>query len=230
MLNEYLWIVMLIVNFCMIMLAYRFAGRTGLYCWIPVSVIIANVQVLKTVEIFGFVSTLGNILYAGSFLATDILSENHGKKSAGKGVFIGFFSMIAMTMMMQLAILFTPHQSDFAHKHLAIIFGIMPRIAAASLAAYLISQIHDVWVYEKWRSWFPGTGFLWVRNNASTMISQLLDSSVFTIGAFRGVFDNQVLLEIFLTTYFFKLIVALADTPFIYLAEWMKRKGKVREI
>lgn len=230
MLNEYLWILMLMINFSMIMLAYIFGGRTGLYCWIPISVIIANVQVLKTVEIFGLVSTLGNILYAGSFLATDILSENYGKKSAGRGIIIGFFSMIAMTLFMQMALWFVPNESDFAHSSLKTIFGIMPRIATASLLAYLVSQIHDIWIYDKWRSWFPGKAFLWLRNNASTMVSQLLDSSVFTIGAFWGVFENKILLEIFLTTYFFKLVVAAADTPFLYLAEWMKRKGKIKDI
>ncbi len=228
--NEYLWVIMLIMNFSMIMIAYIFGGRTGLYCWIPVSVIIANVQVLKTVEIFGFVSTLGNILYAGSFLATDILSENYGKKSAGKGVFIGFFSMICMTLLMQVAIMFTPHESDFAQDSLNTIFGVMPRIAAASLIAYLVSQFHDVWVYDKWKSVFPEKRFLWFRNNASTMISQLLDSSIFTLGAFWGVFEKGLLFEIFLTTYFFKLIVASADTPFLYLAEWLKGKGKIKEI
>jgi len=228
--NEIYWIVMLAVNFTIIMLAYVYGGKTGLYCWIPVSVIIANVQVLKTVEIFGFVSTLGNILYAGSFLATDILSENYGKKSATRGVIIGFTSMVAMTILMQIALWFSPHESDFAQESLQTIFGLMPRIAAASLAAYIVSQFHDVWIYDKWKSWLPGTRFIWIRNNASTMVSQLLDSSVFTLAAFWGVFDNTLLFEIFLTTYFFKMIVAAADTPFLYLAEWMKRTGKIKDI
>ncbi len=59
-------------------------GKTGLYVWVAISTIIANVQVLKTVSIFGMVATLGNIVYATSFLATDILSENHGRRKQGE--------------------------------------------------------------------------------------------------------------------------------------------------
>lgn len=220
---------MLFVNFGCIALAYRFFGRVGLYAWIPLSVILANVQVLKTVELFGLVCTLGNILYAGSFLVTDILSENYGKKAAGTGVWIGFFSLIAMTVLMQLAVLFTPHASDFSQTALETIFGIMPRVAGASLLAYLVSQTHDVWAYDFWRRRFPAFRWIWLRNNASTMVSQFLDTVIFTLVAFWGVFPEKVLLEIFLTTYVLKWLVAAMDTPFLYLARHMQKKGQVRE-
>lgn len=227
--NECLWLIMLAVNFGLIIGVYRFFGRVGLYAWIPISVVVANVQVLKTVELFGVVCTLGNILYAGSFLATDILNENYGTEDARKGVFIGFFSMISMTVLMQIAIWFSPHSSDFAHEALSTVFGIMPRLAGASLAAYLLSQSHDVWAYNFWRNRFPETRWIWLRNNASTMVSQLIDSVVFTIAAFWGVFPSAVLWEIFWTTYLFKWIVAAFDTPFLYLANRMKRTGSLRE-
>ena len=84
--NELLWIVMLLLNFAGILVMYRLFGRIGLYAWVPIAVIIANIQVIKTVQLFGLTSSLGNIVYATSFLATDILSENYGKKDAGKAV------------------------------------------------------------------------------------------------------------------------------------------------
>lgn len=222
--NNLFWFIMLFINFIAIMFAYRLWGKLGLFIWIPVSVIIANIQVIKTVEIFGFVATLGNIVYATSFLVTDIINENYGKKDASKAVWIGFFSLISMTILMQIAIMFVPDSSDISQNGLVTIFGLMPRIAVASLVAYFLSQTHDVWSYNRLKQKHPEQKYIWLRNNISTMISQLIDSIVFTVIAFTGKFDIPILIEITLTTYIFKWIVALSDTPFLYLAKSWKEK------
>ena len=227
--NELLWFAMLMVNFLSILLFYRVLGKTGLYVWIPLAVIVANIQVLKLVELFGISATLGNIVYATSFLVTDILSENYGKRSASKAVLIGFMSLIASTLLFQGALWFVPGADDWAQEHLSALFGFMPRIALASLTAFGISQIHDVWAYNFWKKKWPGTKMIWIRNNASTMVSQLLDSIVFTLIAFAGVFPVPVLMEILFSTYFIKWIVAAMDTPFIYWAAAMKRNGVIPE-
>lgn len=228
--NEILWLAMLLANFLFIILAYRLFGKWGLVMWIPISVIVANIQVIQTVELFGMVATLGNIVYATSFLVTDILSENYGKEEAKKAVWIGFFSLISMTALMNLALQFLPLPGDefagTAHEATSTIFSLMPRIAIASLAAYLLSQRHDVWAYHFWRKKFSKENQIWLRNNLSTGISQLIDSSVFVLIAFYGVFETAVLLEIFITTYFLKFIVAAADTPFVYWAKNIFKKGK----
>lgn len=221
--NEILWLAMLLANFLLIIAAYKLFGKLGLIMWIPISVIVANIQVIQTVELFTLVATLGNIVYASSFLVTDILSENYGKEDAKKAVWIGFFSLIAMTLLMNLALFFNPLEGDefagITHEALSTIFKLMPRIAGASLLAYLISQRHDVWAFHFWKNRFPKDSQLWIRNNLSTMVSQFLDSVVFTLAAFWGVFETGLLLEIFLTTYFLKWIVAAADTPFVYWAK-----------
>ncbi len=227
--NELFWALLLLINFGAILFIYRLFGKTGLYAWTPIAVIIANIQVLKTIELFGVVATLGNIVYATSFLATDILSENHGKKEARKAVAIGFFSLIVMTVLMNVALQFTPHSSDFAHESLSTLFSIMPRIALASLTAYLISQFHDIRAYHFWKQKFPATRYIWLRNNASTMISQLLDSLVFSFIAFWGLFPLDVFLEILITTYLLKWLVAALDTPLIYLAKRMHSQGQIPE-
>lgn len=225
--NEILWLAMLLVNFVLILVAYRLFGRIGLYIWVPIAAIVANIQVVKMVEFFGIAATLGNIVYASSFLVTDILSENYGKQEAKKAVMIGLFSLLVMTSLMNLALVFTPAPDDFAQESLATIFGFMPRIAGASLLAYGVSQLHDVWAYDFWRNRFPDTRFLWLRNNASTMVSQLIDSTIFTLLAFWGVFPAGVLLEIFWTTYLLKWAVGAADTPFIYIAKSWFNQGKI---
>ncbi len=228
--NELLWLAMLLANFLLIILAYKLFGKWGLIMWIPVSVIVANIQVVQTVELFGFAATLGNIVYATSFLITDILSENYGKSEAKKAIWIGFFSLISMTLLMNLALNFKPLEGDefsfVTHEATGTIFKLMPRIAFASLIAYLLSQRHDVWAFHFWKYRFAKESQLWMRNNFSTMISQLIDSSVFVFIAFYGVFENNVLIEIFLTTYFLKWIVAVADTPFVYWARSIYKKGK----
>jgi uncharacterized integral membrane protein (TIGR00697 family) len=227
--NEWLWLLMLLVNFLAILLAYRIFGKTGLYIWIPIATIVANVQVLKTVDIFSITATLGNIVYATSFLVTDILSENYGRKEASKAVKIGFFSLISMTVLMYIALKFVPSVDDFAQESLETIFGIMPRIALASLTAYLISQFHDIWMYNLIKRKFPAERFIWLRNNGSTMISQLLDTTVFCFIAFTGLFPWSVFWQIFWTTYLLKWLVAAADTPFIYIASYWHRREVVSD-
>lgn len=225
--NEVLWLLMLLVNFACILFAYWKFGKLGLYIWIPVSTILANIQVVILVNLFGMSTTLGNILYAGGFLVTDILSENHGKEDAYLAVKIGFFSLISSTILMKIAVLFVPQSSPEAlevFNSLKHIFDFLPRIAISSLIAYLLSQTHDVWAYEKWKNKFQGRKYLWLRNNFSTLVSQIIDNVVFTLLAFWGVYPLDVLIQIFLSSYILKFIVAIADTPFLYIANSLKLK------
>ncbi len=232
--NELLWVIMLLMNFGAILFAYKYFGKIGLFVWIPISTILANVQVLITLELFGFVATLGNIIYASGFLVTDILSENYGRKEANKAVAIGFFSLIVTTVIMNVCLLFIPLNDEMSlslYGSLKDIFSLMPRITFASLTAYILSQKHDVWAFEFWKNKFQGTKNLWIRNNLSTMISQLIDSTIFTIIAFVGTgMPLSVMFEIFVTTYILKWLVAAADTPFLYLASKMKKEGKIPEV
>ncbi len=214
--NNTIWLVLLVVNYGLIALAFKFFRQHGLFAWITLASILANIQVVKTIELFGFVTTLGNIMYGTSFLATDILSECYGEEEAKKGVFIGIFSIVATTLIMQICLWFAPHSSDTSSVALNTIFSLLPRIAFASITAYVISQNFDVWFYGYLRSRYPEK--LWLRNNLSTMTSQLIDNTIFTLIAFWGVFPTDVVMQIFATTYVMKWLVALLDTPVIYWA------------
>jgi len=223
--NETLWLLFAVMDLTAVVVLFRLFGRSALYALIVFNLLLCNIQVLKTIELFGLTTTLGNVLYASVFLATDLLGEYYGKDAAKKGVFLGFATLLMATVYMQIALRFTPGPDDFVQPHLAAIFGLMPRLALASLAAYLVSQLHDVWAYHFWLG-RTGEGKLWLRNNLSTLVSQLLDSSIFCLIAFWGVFETPVLLEIMLTTYLFKAVVALLDTPFIYLAKRVVPAGE----
>ena len=223
--NELLWIGFALADLTAAVTVFRLFGKEGLYGLIILNLIVCNIQVIKVVELFGLTTTLGNILYAGVFLATDLLSEFHGKEAARKGVYLGFTALILGAAYMQVALLFAPAPDDFANPHFSVIFGFQLRVALASLAAYMVSQLHDVWAFHFWKR-RTGAPKLWLRNNASTLVSQFLDSLIFCGLAFAGVFPWTVWLEILATTYIFKTFVAVLDTPFIYLARhWMRRSG-----
>ncbi|RWZ60316.1 VUT family protein [Halobacillus fulvus] len=221
--NEWLWIIFALVNFSLLLGMYRLFGKPGLFVWIGMSTVIANIQVVKTIELFGLTATLGNIIYGTAFLATDILNENYGKKDAKKAVWMGFASLILMTVIMQMALRFTPGEQDIAQPAMETLFGIVPSIAIGSLTAYIVSQYFDVWLYSKLKMVFKSDRTLWIRNNGSTMVSQLLDSAIFCGIAFYGVYPVDIWLEIFITTYFIKFIVAALDTPFLYVAKRFRK-------
>ena len=227
--NNLLWVGFILLDLGLVTLIYRFFGKTGLYVVIVASIITANIQVVKTVEIFGFVATLGNVLYGSIFFATDILSEVYGKKAARRGVWLGFIGMLLMTLWMQLGLKFIPHASDFAQGSLSTIFDLMPRIAAGSMVAYLASQHHDIWAFLYWKKRTKGR-LLWLRNNASTMVSQAIDSAIFCSIALWGLYDTNTWLQILVSTYVMKLIVAAVDTPFLYLAKKIRPAPEVEEV
>ena len=227
--NNLLGLLFALVALSLTVLVFRFFGRDGLYALVVAAVIIANVQVTKTVVLFGMSATLGNVLYGTVFLSTDVLAEVCGPKEARRCVWIGFVAMVMVVLWMQFALWFVPGPEDFAHEALSTVFGLMPRVAAGSLVAYLVSQHHDITAYQFWRGRTQGR-LLWVRNCASTMVSQAIDSLLFCFIALWGVFSVSTWLQILATTYLLKWAIAVLDTPFIYLAVRIaERQGKLRD-
>lgn len=229
--NEILFFTTILLNFLCVTLSYRFFGKTGVYAWIALATVIANIEVVKCVDIFGMPLTLGNITYGSIFLATDILSEKYGREKAQKGVFIGFFSLLVLTVFTQLDILFVPNSDDFVQKAMETLFALTPRICLGSMLAYLVSNMMDVFLYEKIRKILPSNKFMWIRNNAATMTCQLVDTILFTCIAFLGVFPLKTVAELCITTYLVKVLIAACDTPFLYLATYIRKdkQGYIEE-
>ena len=223
--NELLFLAMIAVDFSLVLFMYRLWGRIGLYSWVCTATVLANVQVLKTVELFGMTATLGNAAYASVFLATDILSETYGKKTAGLAVWLGFVALIAMTGILSLALAFEPAPADIAHESLSTLFSFLPRVTCGSLLAYLVSQWHDVFSYEWLKQKKPGMKYIWLHSGCSTTVSQLLDTLIFTSVAFWGLYKPSVFWSIVATTYLLKVIGALAALPFVRMAAGWKRRA-----
>ncbi|MET1014752.1 MAG: queuosine precursor transporter, partial [Paenisporosarcina sp.] len=169
--NELLGIGFAFLNMIFVLIMYKFFGRTGLFVWVGFATVLANIQVTKMIEIFGLNATLGNSIYGSVFLVTDILNEKYGKKEAKKAVWLGFASLIMMTVIMQVVLQFTPSSEDFAHDSLSTIFGLIPQIALGSITAYIVSQYTDVYIFSFLRKLFPSDRAFWIRNNGSTMLS-----------------------------------------------------------
>lgn len=213
-----------LVNFILFLICYRFFGKKGLYAWIGVATVLANIQVTKTIEMFGLVMTLGNTMYGTIYLTSDLLNEKYGQKDAKHAVWFGFFSLIMTTIIMQMVLVFEAQPGDLANEALKTIFGLMPRLALASLAAYFVSQFLDVRIYSFLKKIVPGRNQLWIRNNGSTAVSQLVDTTIFCTIAFTGIYDWNVWLDIFVTTYLIKFVISMASTPFLYIARSFKFK------
>ena len=225
--NEILLIGSLILLFGGVLLFYYLFGTTGLYCWTVFATIAANIEVLILVNAFGMEQTLGNVMFASTFLVTDILSEVAGKKEANKAVRLGIFSSLFFILVSQLWLQFTPAETDFIMPHIQAVFSNTPRLMLASFLVYAICQQFDVWAYHKWWAFTTkkcgdSQRFLWVRNNGSTLISQFLNTLLFTLGAFWGVHDTPTLISIIASSYVIFVCTSLLDTPFIYLARKIK--------
>ena len=218
--NEILWILTLILSFVSIILCYKYLGKNGLFLWIVVATLVSNIQTVKTVELFGLETSLGTILYGSTFLTTDILNYKYGLKESRKTIIYGFLSMIMMTIFMVICLLYQPSINDFAQESLSTIFSFNIRITIASLVGFGVSQFIDTFLFHKLQKKYNK---LWLSNNASTMICQVIDTIIFTLITYVGTMNFNTIIEIMISMYIFKLMVALLDTPFMYLASKIKK-------
>ena len=221
--NELLLIVSVPLYFGAVLLILRFFKETGLYVWTVIATIAANIEVLILIRAFGMEQTLGNVLFASTFLVTDILSEVYGKKTANRAVVYGCAASVLFIVLSRYWLLYTPSQHDWAMTAMRTVFSNTPRVMGAGLAAYAISQFFDVWLYHKWWDFTAKRcankkKFLWLRNNGSTLVSQLLNTVLFTAAAFYGLYPLQTLVSIACSTYVIYIITSFADTPFVYAA------------
>ena len=227
--NEILLLISMAALYGGVLLWFRWFGISGLYCFTVFATIAANIEVLILVDAFGMEMTLGNILFACTFLVTDILSEVAGKEKAKKAVNLGIASSILFLMVSQSWLMYQPGAGDWVFPSIKAVFSNTPRLILVSLFVYAVVQRFDVWLYHKWweftrRRFGDSRRFLWLRNNGSTLVSQLLNAVLFNAGAFAGVYDVPTLISIILSSYVIFIVTSLADTPVVYLARRMHEK------
>lgn len=221
--NELLLIASLFFIFGTALAGYALFGKAGLYCVSAVATILANIEVVILIRAFGMEQTLGNVLFAVTFLITDILSECEGRKAANRAVWTGILSSVFFLVLSQSWLLYRPAGGDTMAPAIRALFSNTPRMILSSLSVYAISQFFDVWLYHKWwdfteKRFGSRRAFLWLRNNGSTLVSQIVNTLLFTLFAFLGTYDSGTLFSIFISSYVIFIVTSLVDTPFLYLA------------
>ncbi len=203
-------------------LGASYFGKLFVYTLIIAITIYINIAEAKVIDVFGFSTTLGTALFGVMYFATDLLTERYGKKAAFTVVKLGIFATIIFHVFMQGTLLASAITGDdfitgFS-ENLSGVFTVSLRIVGASLIAYALIQTLDIYLFDKIHQW-TGDKMLWLRNNASTFISQGLDTVMFTFLAFYGDIPNEILWQMVAVGYSVKLVVAFSDTFFIYASK-----------
>lgn len=240
--NELLLIISVALYFGTLLIFFKLFGKLGIFLWVILSTLYANVEVLLQVNAFGLDMTLGNVLFGSTFLATDILSERYGKESSTTAMRLGVATTLTYIIFSNFWLLFTPNEFDFAHDSMVTLFSPVARIAIAGVVVYYICQKIDIFLYHFiWKKteekFSDKTKLLWLRNNGSTIVTQLVNNILFVYLAFApikiGKFvlegtisEPSVLISVFITGWIIMSVIALVDTPVCYLC----RKMKVNEV
>lgn len=231
---ELIWPLMLAFSFGALTVMHRLWGESGLHAYIVTAILAANIQVLKAVKFSVYPEPVaaGTIIFASTYVATDILTECYGPKAGRRGVLIGFASYLVFTVVMILTLGYSPLTPEQAGEsmawalpyqgHLEALFLPSPGLFLAGMIAYLVSQLNDVWVFQRLRQ-ATGGKKLWLRAQLSTAFSALLDNTVFSILAWIVFSPNPlpwgtVVVVYILGTYWLRLVLSVVEVPFVYLA------------
>ena len=188
--------------------------------------VVANIIAVKPVALGGWVIPAGTIAYPFTFLVTDTISELYGRRIATRVVWIGFGLSVVMLVLVHIARVLPA--ADFWQSQGAYetILGSVPRVLLGSMAAYLVSQNSDVLVFHGLRKVTQGR-HLWLRNSASTVVSQAIDTVLFISIAFAGTMPGGVIWNMMATQYAIKICIAVLDTPLVYaLVGWVRSQSK----
>jgi len=195
------------------------------------ALILANVIGSKITTIFGVVTSVGIFAYPITFLITDAVEEVRGKKVSAVFIYAGMVALLVSIILVWIGIKMPPASFYVSNEAYTTVFGSSIRIIIASMAAFLISQTHDIWAFNFWKQKTHGK-YLWLRNNLSTITSQLIDTTLFTFIAFYQMtpaFTVARIFQMIIPYWILKVGFAFLDTPFVYvLVKWLKSGSRKR--
>ena len=178
--------------------------------------LIANKFVTVDLGFKVFIVSAGILPYPITFLVTDLISELYGQKKANRVVISGFVASIFVLFFLWLGGQFSAIPDSIVNDNIYnAVFRNAWRIIAASMVAYLIAQFIDVRIFHFWKKLTRGK-HLWLRNNGSTIASQLVDTSLVICILFIGVWDGRQIFNGIIDGWLFKMLMAFIDTPIIY--------------
>lgn len=231
--SEVLLLFEFISLFLLVTSASYFFGKDGLYTMIILTMVVANLQVLKLAN-FGFYPepiALGKMAICFSFLTTDVITECFGKRAAYKGVFLGFFANTCLMLLMVITVGYPPitqHSGLNMHQELQQIFTPVPFIFLAGVFAFFVSQFLDINLYAKIKEISAGK-YLWLRSFVSTTTASLIDNVIFytlALYIFQSLVPFDTLLYTYiLGTFVFRLCITFFSSFIIYVIKCALNAG-----
>jgi len=186
--------------------------------------LIANKFVSIDLGFKTFIVSAGILPYPITFLVTDILSEIFGRKKANLVVFSGFIASVLVLLFLWLGSVFNAIPiSPIDDSTYNLVFQNASRVILASMVAYLFAQFIDVRMFHFWKKMTHGR-HLWLRNNFSTIGSQLVDTILVVSILFIGVWEPAKIIQAIIDGFLFKMLIALIDTPLFYLFSGLLRR------
>ncbi|MBI5732553.1 queuosine precursor transporter [Candidatus Jorgensenbacteria bacterium] len=221
--NELILLLTLFVEFTLIYIVFRL-GKEWLIFHIIINMVVIGIVGAKTINVFGFVTNIGNILYTSVFLSTHVLVESYGKKEGYRSILFTYIGMFLSLLLLYLAFLYVGHENTKdVNKAMDVLLDMSPRIAIGASIAFLLSQQINIWIYqyilEKTKR-----RFLWIRDNVSNIFGQFLDTILFFPIAFYGVIPNEFLFQSMAMGFGIKVLCGGLGTIFLY--NFIYRKAK----
>lgn len=205
--------------------------RDFLFALFVASMVMVNTLGTKIISILGIRVSVGIFFVPVLFLVTDIIGEVFGRAEASSFVNMATIMLVVLFVMMGVCIAIPPNESWGMQEQYAMVFGSSLRMTIASLVSFVVSQQLDVLMFSFWGKVTKGK-HLWIRNNLSTIVSQLIDTTIFEFIAFwhlNDKFTTSYIISLIIPYWLFKVVFALLDTPFCYLGVWWLRGKKPEE-
>ena len=186
--------------------------------------LISNVASSKIVDLKWFTFDGGTLLFPLSYIFGDILTEVYGYKRSRSVIWMGFFMALLMSVIF-IIVGKLPSASGWNNQSAYdAILGLTPRIVCASLIAYSFGEFSNSFILAKMKILTKGK-WLWTRTIGSTVVGELVDSALFIMIAFWGIFPNSLLLTLIISNYLFKTGVEILFTPVTYkVVSFLKKK------
>ena len=227
--NLFFGIMELLVCFTGVLVMDKLFGKWGLYTWMALAVVFANIQVSKQVDVAGISTALGNVMFASTYLTTDILNEKYSDKAGRNAVKIAAGALVAYIIFALFTQVFSPNSYDVVHPGMKLIFAMSVRITTASGLMFVLSNWVDVLLYNKLKDKMNGR-HMWFRNNVSTILCNCAENFAFSILAFIGTYPLGYCLEVAVAGSVIEMVISACDTPFLYLAkDYIGRTGILLE-
>lgn len=221
MINELLFIAH-VTSVCFASLFFARIGKEALISYISVLFLMANIFVIKQIDLFNFCVTSADAFIVGISFSCNLLQEFWDKESARRAIWISFASCVCYMLIAKIIVLYDPAQCDDTQIHFAHITANTIRITLASCIAYLITQFIDLQLYAMVKKAMHGKYFV-ARNYFSITLSQLIDTILFTFLGLYGIVAN--INDILVLSFSIKIIAIILITPFLFAAKRMIKKS-----